>query len=138
MKEVLSGKKVIMNKELDWKYLKTLIRNKGIIKEAKNKQPKINIDDLNCINCTKFAKQLIEEGYNLETNKPHILFTLLVKENIFFKNHNNNYFIREKYLEDGYFIKGKSKNIDDGDKVYQILITDKGKQFIIDTLKLKK
>lgn len=152
--EVLSGKKVIIKEKTDAKYLMTLIKNNGVPKEPKhpkhkskkpnklkiiNKVSKENkiIEHEELMSCTKFAKWLIQNGYNLEQNKPNILQSLLNNCGIFYKTCNYS-MVNSEYIEKGYFIYGKPSNkTKDGDIVYNILITELGKEFIINSLNLR-
>ena len=115
MQEILNGNRIIMSKDLDCKYLKKL--------------------NLNVKSCITTCQELLDEGYILDFTKTS-LHTALKDKNIFYKE-NNSFYVHKKYIELGYFVNGKeSKNKEF--KHYKILITGKGKQFIIDTLELKK
>lgn len=162
VEEILNGKKVIFKKKADAIYLRNLIKNNGIPKETTRKRRKsrkyrkskslettksntnakqigkVIIGNDEGITCTQFAKLLIQQGYDLEQGKPNILHTLLNQHGIFRKELNNS-LVNEKYIDNGYFIYSKTKNKTINDiNFYKILITEKGKEFIIKTLGLRK
>lgn len=121
VEEVLSGKKVIMSKLADAKYLIRLIHNNGL-------NAKIN----NIPNLIDACTELKKEGYILK--KPIQQFVtkeILIKQD-------NTYCINDIFINKGYFLIGKqNKNIINNLK-YRIFVTNLGKQFIIDKLELKK
>ena len=144
IEEILSGRKVIMKEKMDAKYLRNLIKNNGVTKESKRKKRKYKkpskLKSINSkakynnkfITCTKFAKWLIQEGYNLEQNKPNILHNLLNQHNVFRKKDNCSV-VNDEYIEAGYFTYE-----DEESKKGKILITETGKNFIIKLLELRQ
>jgi len=151
VKEILNGNKVIMSKKIDAKYLSNLIKNNGVVKESKQKKEKevkevkiqkpvivyqSNKNKINGIRtCMSVVGEFIEEGYIIEFSKSK-LYYILASKNIL-KHENNSFYIND-LLNNDYFINGKESTNKQGYKYNQIIITDKGKEFIIDLLKLKK
>ena len=138
IEEILNGKKVIVREKMDKGYLRNLIKNNGIPNDKSKKKKskakskaKVNSNEKNCI---MIYKELLNEGYimNFSTS----IHSILESVEIFYKE-NNSFYVNDKYLKDNYFINGKEQINNNGYKYYQILVTPKGKQFIIDTLKLK-
>jgi len=132
IEEILSGRKVIMKEKMDAKYLRNLIKNNGI--DINYTKGKINGKKL--MNCLGIYLELKNENYMLNFTQS-MIYEILLSKNIFTRP-KTSYYVKEEYIEKGYFINGKSKKNKDGDIQYQILITNTGKQFIIDTLNLKK
>lgn len=134
--EVLTGKKVIIKEKIDKQYLTNLIKNNGKNANYSTKVKKQIHDNNGLQNCLGLYLELRQEGYKLNFPQASIyneflLNDLLVKPGISFLN-------KDEYIEQGYFVNGKAKKKPDGSIQYQILITEKGKQFIIEKLELKK
>jgi len=140
IEEVLSGRKVIIKKNLDAKYLQNLINNNGLNASYKinPKTEKLKLKLSNrVLNCLDTYSKLKQDGYKMKFPQDKIYEELFLK-GILTKASNRAYFINDKYLKQGYFENGKKKKYKDGSINYVILTTPEGRQFIIDTLELKK
>jgi hypothetical protein len=140
IEEVLSDKKVIMKKNMDAIYLKNLIKNDGLnanySTNPNNIKRKTRLDN-KILNCPDTYLKLRQEKYKMKFSQDKIYEELFLKD-VFIKLSYNTYKVKEEYIDQGYFENGRKKKYKDGSINYVILITEKGKQFIIDTLELKK
>jgi len=116
VEEVLSGRKVITSGSIDKKYLYRLV-NKIVKRQS----------------LTSTYIKLSKE-YNLKfANKQLLLKGVIIKTD-------NYYYIKDEFIEKGYFVNGKLKKKygnDEGFR-YHVSVTEEGEQFIIDILELKK
>jgi len=139
IEEVLSGRKIIISKNIDAKYLHNLIRNNGLeasfpTNPKKEKlKAKLNNRTLNCLDTYTKLKL---DGYKMKFPQDKIYEQLFLKD-IFTKSSNRAYYVKDEYIKQGYFENGTKKKYKDGSINYVILSTEKGRQLIIDTLELK-
>ena len=136
VEEVLSGKKVIMSKIADAKYLMRLVQNNGL-NPPNSKTEKLRLKLNNRIlNCLDTYSKLKLDGYKMKFPQDKLYEELFLK-GIFTKSNNRAYYVEDEYINQGYFENGKKKKYKDGSINYVILITEKGRQLIINTLELK-
>jgi hypothetical protein len=133
IEEVLSGRKIIIKKNIDAQYLKNLISNNGL---NANYSTKKKIQDIKLPSCIGIYFELKKEGYILNFPQPNIYYQLLLND-ILIKP-DTTYYVKDEYIQEGYFINGKPKKKSDGSIQYPMLVTPKGKQFIIEKLELKR
>ena len=139
IEEILSGRKFIISKNVDEKYLRNLINNNGLNASfptnPKTEKLKLKLNN-RTLNCLDTYLKLKQDGYKMKFPQDKIYEELFSKE-IFTKSNNRAYYVKDEYIEQGYFENGKKKKYKDGSINYVILITEKGRQFIIDKLALK-
>lgn len=147
MSKILAGNKVIISKNVDKPYLENLIKHEGVtttraerkairIKISNEKklvkqkleaekiiQDKIDIVNTGLRTRCQLSVELMEEGYTpiISTTE---LYTLKISN--------------DEYLKDGYYVNGKEYKDSKGRIYSQMMITDKGKESIIKSLKLVK
>jgi len=92
IEEILSGRKVITSGSIDRKYLARLINNNGLNAKV-NKFPSL----------TNTYLELKKEGYILKYPTQQLLLKGVIEE------YNDKYYIKEEFIENKYFINGKSK-----------------------------
>lgn len=130
VQEILDGNKILWNKANDIFYLKNLIKYNG-----KYKKDVIEKKEYNGKSVSTIVDELREE-YKTKFSKGE--FYLILESKNIIKKFNKSYHVNEEFINKGYFNNGKSSKNNSGFKYYQILITDIGKQFIIDLLSLDK
>lgn len=140
MDEVLSGRKIIIKKNLDSVYLQNLINNNGLNASfqtnPKTSKLKMRLNN-RTLNCLDTYLKLKQDGYRMKFPQDKIYEELFLKD-IFTKSNNRAYYVKDEYINQGYFENGTKKKYKDGSINYVVLTTEKGRHFIVDTLKLKK
>jgi len=157
VEEILNGEKVIMSSKIDASYLKNLIKFDGVLPNKKQKTQKSKIDTKIknpsmiksikpkpnpspksnvMLNCILIVEKLIIDGYIINFSRSG-LYKILKQKNVFI-HENNSFYVKNEYIEKEYFVNGKENKNTQGYKYNQILITEAGKQFIIELLELKK
>jgi len=139
VEKVLSGSKVIISKNIDAKYLYNLIRNNGVDASfptnPKKEKIKLKLSNRVLNNLDTYSKLKLD-GYKMKFPQDKLYEELFIK-GIFTKSSNRAYYVKDEYINQGYFENGRKKKYKDGSINYVILITEKGRQLIIDTLELK-
>lgn len=138
LNKILNGEKgVFQDNKIDKTHINMLLytknnieKNNGIYiqsdktkkkedKKKENKKP---------ISYSEFVKTIISPDCDIKYFKE-----LMCRENLFFEKHGS-YYIYKKYINK-YFIKGKERKNKDGFKYYTIMMTEQGKDFVLNLIK---
>lgn len=137
VKEILSGRKVIMSQKIDASYLKNLIKFNGVMPNKKSielNENTLNEKKLDILPFSKFIDKL-RYKYVINFSKSEFYYILQNRGIIDYKN--KSYYLNNEFIKKGYFVNGKQQKNSYGYIFYQMLITELGEYFIIDLLNLQ-